>query len=65
MDEACASARVQQDLKPETIEELEQGVVQQEHYIRSLEVHCLFLCPANVSLDGRLIFCSIARQSSW
>ncbi|KAG2046203.1 P-loop containing nucleoside triphosphate hydrolase protein [Suillus hirtellus] len=37
MDEACASARVQQDLKPETIEELEQGVVQQEHYIRSLE----------------------------
>lgn len=37
MDEACASARVQQDLKPETIEELEQGMVQQEHYIRSLE----------------------------
>lgn len=37
MDEACASARVQQDLKPETIEELEQGMVQQAHYIRSLE----------------------------
>ncbi|KAG2045658.1 P-loop containing nucleoside triphosphate hydrolase protein, partial [Suillus hirtellus] len=37
MDEACASARVQQDLKPETIEELEQGMVQQVHYIRSLE----------------------------
>lgn len=37
MDEACASARVQQDLKPETIEELEQGMVQQAHYIWSLE----------------------------
>lgn len=37
MDEACASARVQQDLKPETIEELEQGMIQQAHYIRSLE----------------------------
>ncbi|KAG2113981.1 P-loop containing nucleoside triphosphate hydrolase protein [Suillus cothurnatus] len=37
MDEACASARVQQDLRPESIEELEQGMIQQAHYIRSLE----------------------------
>jgi ATP-dependent Clp protease ATP-binding subunit ClpA len=39
MDEACASARVQQDLKPETIEELEQRIIQQKHYILSLEVY--------------------------
>lgn len=56
MDEACASARVQQDLKPETIEELEQGMVQQAHYIRSLEVLCLFSCPTGASLDVRVIF---------
>ncbi|KAF9234373.1 P-loop containing nucleoside triphosphate hydrolase protein [Melanogaster broomeanus] len=37
VDEACASARVQQDLKPESIEELEQAVRQHEAYIRSLE----------------------------
>ncbi|KIJ11478.1 hypothetical protein PAXINDRAFT_181828, partial [Paxillus involutus ATCC 200175] len=37
VDEACASARVQQDLEPESIEELEQAVRQHEAYIRSLE----------------------------
>lgn len=40
IDEACASARVQQDLEPESIEELEQAVRQHEAYIRSLEVFC-------------------------
>jgi hypothetical protein len=55
MDEACASARVQQDLKPETIEELEQGMVQQAHYIWSLEVHCPFSCPTDASIDGCVI----------
>ncbi|KIK94235.1 hypothetical protein PAXRUDRAFT_461063 [Paxillus rubicundulus Ve08.2h10] len=37
VDEACASARVQQDLEPESIEELEQAARQHEAYIRSLE----------------------------
>ncbi|KAG1834917.1 P-loop containing nucleoside triphosphate hydrolase protein [Suillus subalutaceus] len=37
MDEACASARVQQDLRPEIIDELESGIIQQDYYIKSLE----------------------------
>lgn len=43
MDEACASARVQQDLKPETIEELEQRMTQHKTYIQSLEVYYLII----------------------
>jgi len=38
MDEACASARVAQDMKPEAIDTLEQDLLHVEAHIKTLEV---------------------------
>lgn len=49
MDEACASARLQQDLQPEYIEAVEQHKKHKEAYIRALEVCFNILCPGILS----------------
>ena len=38
LDEACASARVSQDLKPEAIDRIEEDLHQLDTYIEGLEV---------------------------
>lgn len=43
MDEACASARVAQDMKPEAIDILEQDLLHEEAHIKALEVSSLSL----------------------
>jgi hypothetical protein len=46
MDEACASARVAQDMKPEAIDILEQDLLHEEAHIKALEVSSLSLARA-------------------
>lgn len=46
MDEACASARVSQDMKPEAIDTVEQELLQIEGRIKAIEVKLLSIAVA-------------------
>lgn len=50
MDEACASARVSQDMKPEAIDTVEQELLQIEGRIKAIEVKLLSIAVAHREL---------------
>ena len=60
MDEACASARVSQDLKPEAIDGVEQGIIQLNTRIAALEVRTPVLA---LGRGYQTVYFIVARQS--